>query len=87
MPLNFARVKKILRKERVTIGNLLYFLPLKHEVENPDCWCRPEIMQPCPESADEPGQDCAEGCYRCSGRNMVPEYEPDQPACIIHRDV
>lgn len=86
MPLNFARVKKILRKDRVTVGNLLFFLPIKHEEDNPNCWCNPEIMQPCPE-IDEPGEDCASGCFRCAGRSLVPEYEPEDCCIIIHRDV
>lgn len=81
-------VKKLLRDKTVEIivEDLLKFRPLLHDEDNENCWCNPEVMQPCPEN-DAPGEDCASGCFRCSGRNLVVEYEPEDPAIIIHRDV
>ena len=55
---------------------------LEHETDSRECWCRPEILQPCPEN-------CAQGadCWRCAGRGVVAEYDSELPLIVVHREV
>lgn len=48
-----------------------------------DCWCNPEVLQLCQECAG----DCTTGgveCWRCAGRGLVPEYDPEITSVIVH---
>lgn len=49
-----------------------------------DCWCEPEVLQPCPESLDR--RDCDPNCYRCAGRGLVLPYDADMALIWVHSD-
>lgn len=53
-----------------------------HDLDNRGCWCKPEILQPCPScSLDDRDVDC----WRCEGRGLVDQYDNDAPVIIVHR--
>lgn len=53
---------------------------LEHEVDSRECWCLPEVLQPCPEC------DADEDCWRCAGRGLVEAYDEDRDCVIRHRE-
>lgn len=55
---------------------------MEHDTSGASCWCGPEVMQPCPECLDTHRD---ESCWRCGGRGLVPEFDPEAPAVIVHR--
>jgi len=54
----------------------------EHNTDSRECWCRPEILQPCPENCTN-GADC----WRCGGRGVVAEFDADAPLIIVHHEV
>lgn len=57
--------------------------PSTHDTESRDCWCKPEVLQPCQECRDLITPDPE--CWACDGRGLVDEYDTDAPSVIVHR--
>jgi hypothetical protein len=55
-----------------------------HDINNPDCWCRPTFLLVCDECRNTPG-----GLSRCNGwhRELTREEvrAPDVSAWIVHK--
>ena len=70
--------------------NLCAIVPMDckrlHDEDNENCWCKPEIMQECPECKGEPLTP-PDVCWYCKGRHLVLAYDEEAPAVIIHRNV
>lgn len=58
-----------------------------HMTDDPDCWCGPEILQPCPECIEKADDKPNPDCFRCEGRGLVDEYDEDMPSLIVHREL
>ena len=48
------------------------------------CWCKPKIMQACPEWEHEYGRNCKPNCWRCGGEGVVEPYNEEYSYLIIH---
>lgn len=46
---------------------------MEHDVDSEDCWCCPEVLQPCPECHEGTRYTRNPDCWRCAGRGLVPE--------------
>lgn len=55
---------------------------LEHELDSRECWCLPEVLQPCPECDEPPTPDC----WRCAGRGLVEAFDDDEACVIVHRE-
>ena len=60
---------------------------LRHRTNNENCWCNPDLMQPCPEENCYKRAKANPNCWRCGGTGLVPEFDPDEPTLIIHKDL
>jgi len=58
---------------------------LQHEKDNENCWCKPSLVQVCPEADDYCA--CKPECFRCNGSSKVEAYDLDEPYWIIHQDL
>lgn len=57
----------------------------EHVTDSDDCWCGPEVVQPCLECPVGPGNVMPNpDCWRCNGRGLVPPYDDEAPSVIIH---
>lgn len=58
---------------------------MEHDTDNEDCWCGPDLLQPCPECPVEPGNVRARpDCWRCGGKGLVPAFDTALPLVIVH---
>jgi len=71
------------RSGRLTTGDVLQFLPLRHSVNDKRCWCNPWLVQPCRECDG----DVIEGCWRCKGEGIEPVYDLSEDIIVLHRKV
>lgn len=60
--------------------------PLKHNILSIRCWCRPRILQLCPEACclDHP---CDKDCWRCGGAIYVEPFDDHEETFIVHNDL
>ena len=77
-------------KEIQTHDGTIHVVPTKprlrsHVTYGGDCWCKAEVLQPCPECEDTQA-DPLDPCWRCNGRGLVEPYADDVPRVIIHDD-
>lgn len=71
---------------------------MSHVTWGRNCWCHPEILQPCPECTSGPtkadehyaevysAEPCDPNCWKCDGRGLVPEFDQDLPVVIVHNE-
>jgi hypothetical protein len=55
----------------------------EHQTESVECWCHPEVRQPCPVCGDEVRKDC----FECHGSGVVLAYDPSLPRIVKHFDM
>lgn len=64
---------------------------MEHDIDSEDCWCKPEILQPCPDcEVDETGCRYKGGrpsknCWHCQGRGLIARFDEESPVIIVHR--
>jgi hypothetical protein len=57
----------------------------EHDETSPDCWCRPSVLQICPECNDDLPE-----CWRCDGNGTIPcdnpaHYDGPHGLIYVHR--
>lgn len=71
------------RIQDLTPKDIIQGKRLRHRTHDDKCWCRPEVLQNCPECEDTPNSNC----WQCQGRSLVEAFDHDEPAIIVHRDL
>ena len=70
-----------------------------HNSDSNECWCHPDLWQPCPECTSGPTTETEHflrvdtvepsdpNCWRCGGNphpGLVPEYDVELPLIVVH---
>lgn len=56
----------------------------KHESTGVSCWCKPHVIQVCPECNDD--NELKLGCWKCAAKGWIKAWTGDKgiPTIVIH---